>query len=98
MKLYLIHCGFYDESLCQGLYETHVNFFVVAKSFEEARLRAKQIPEFQRRRMHVDGLQEIAVVDGFKISLSQDLSLNHETQLFTNRHRDLAPASSKEIG
>jgi len=40
MQLYLVHCGFYDVELCDGLYESHVNFFVAAKSFEDARVQA----------------------------------------------------------
>ena len=32
MKLYLIHVGFYDSGLMDGLYEQHGNFFVVAKN------------------------------------------------------------------
>lgn len=44
MKLYMIHCGFYDPDLCDGLYEGHVNFFVAAESFEDARAKAKLIP------------------------------------------------------
>lgn len=26
MNLYLAHCGFYDTEVCDGLYESHVNF------------------------------------------------------------------------
>ena len=40
MKLYLVHCGFYDKDICDGLYESHVNFFVSADHFEEARQKA----------------------------------------------------------
>lgn len=91
MKLYLVHCGFYDADLCDGLYESHVNFFVAADSFEDARARAKQIPEFQRKRMHVDGLQEITAVAGNRVSLSPDESLRGETVIVNHKHRDLAP-------
>jgi len=51
MKLYLVHCGFYDPAVCDGLFESHVNFFVAAKNFEEARLNAKKLPEFQGKRI-----------------------------------------------
>ena len=37
MKLYLIHVGFYDSGLMDGLYEQHGNFFVVAKNVKEAK-------------------------------------------------------------
>ena len=49
MKVYLVHCGFYDPELCEGLYEGHVNFFVAAESFDDARAKAKLIPEFKVR-------------------------------------------------
>lgn len=91
MKLYLVHCGFYDAELCEGIYESHVNFFVVAQDFEDARLRAKQLPEFKAKRMHVDGLQEIAAVSGHRIELTQDIGLNGTTVITSNKHRDLAP-------
>ena len=91
MKLYLVHCGFYDKDVCDGLYESHVNFFVAAESFEEAKLKAKLIPEFQAKRMHVDGLQEVEAVNGYKLSLEQDTALNGQTIILNNKHRDLAP-------
>lgn len=91
MKLYLVHCGFYDSDLCDGLYESHVNFFVAAQSFEDARAQAKQISEFQKKRMHVDGLQEIQSVNGFKISLSSEAELEGKTIILNHKHRDLAP-------
>ncbi len=101
MKLYLIHCGFYDADLCGGLYESHVNFFVAANSFEEARAKAKLIPEFAAKRMHVDGLQEITAVNGHIVQLQEDLSLQGETVIQNHKYRDLAPkppvaAHSKE--
>ena len=91
MKLYLVHCGFYDSTVCDGLYESHVNFFVAATSFEEARIKAKQLPEFSAKRMHVDGLQEIAAVGGYRIQLAEDLSLENQTLILNHKHRDLAP-------
>jgi hypothetical protein len=91
VKLYLIHCGFYDADLCGGLYESHVNFFVAANSFEEARARAKLIPEFVTKRMHVDGLQEITAVNGHRVQLQEDPSLQGDTVILNHKHRDLAP-------
>ncbi|MEW6058317.1 MAG: DUF1543 domain-containing protein [Bdellovibrionota bacterium] len=91
MKLYLVHCGFYDTELCDGLYEGHVNFFVAAESFEEARARAKEIPEFKAKRMHIDGLQEILAANGFKINLTEDTQLEGQTIIRNHKHRDLAP-------
>ena len=63
----------YDPSICDGLYESHVNFFVVAESFEDARAKAKAIAEFQSKKMHVDGLKEIKMVNGYKLQLQADV-------------------------
>ena len=91
MKLYLIHCGFYDADVCDGLYESHVNFFVAANDFAEARLTAKQLPEFKAKRMHVDGMQEVSAASGYRVTLREDLSLEGRTQIINEKHRDLAP-------
>ena len=90
-KLYLVHCGFYDPELQDGIYESHVNVLVAATSFEEARAKAKLDPDFQKKRMHVDGLQEIEAVRGYRISLEEDASLEGKSLVTSNRHRDLAP-------
>jgi hypothetical protein len=91
MKLYLVHCGFYDSEVCDGLYESHVNFFVVAESFETARAKAKQIPEFQNKKMHVDGLQEIQSIGGYHIKPEYDAMLENKSTILNHKHRDLAP-------
>ena len=59
MKLYLIHVGFYDSELMDGLYEQHGNFFVVAKNVKEAKTRSKMKQVFQNKNMHIDGIQEL---------------------------------------
>ena len=91
MKLYLVHCGFYDSDLCDGIYESHINFFVVADSFETARVRVKDISSFKSKRMHVDGMQEISAIEGYRVSLNEDASLSGQTLILSNKHRDLAP-------
>lgn len=98
MNLFLVHCGFYDASVCDGLYESHVNFFVAAESFEDARVKAKTIPEFQNKKMHVDGLQEIRMVNGYKIQLQAgELKANH-TEIINFKHRDLALKPTVQTG
>ena len=91
MKLYLIHCGFYDSELCGGLYESHVNFFVAGENFDDARTKAKLILEFKTKHMHIDGLQEINAVAGLKVVLEADASLQGQTIVINHKHRDLAP-------
>jgi hypothetical protein len=96
LNLYLVHCGFYDTELLDGVYESHVNFIVTGESFEEARAKVKQEPDFQKKRMHVDGLQQIDAVRGCRITLTPDPALEGKTILTSSRHRDLAPKKSTE--
>jgi hypothetical protein len=91
MKLFLVHCGFYDGEVFDGVYESHVNFFVAAESFEDARAKAKLNPVFQGKKMHVDGLQSIEAVDGFRVALEADPALKGVSRVLGRRHRDLAP-------
>jgi hypothetical protein len=74
-----------------------VNFFVAAESFEDARTRAKLLPEFQAKRMHVDGLQEVQAVGGYRLRLEQDTSIAEVTQIINFKHRDLAPKAKLEV-
>ncbi|MBC7693081.1 MAG: hypothetical protein H7222_15060 [Methylotenera sp.] len=91
MKLYLVHCGYYDPEISQGIYEFHVNFMVAAENFEMARANVKEKPEFKTKRMHVDGAQELEAVDGYRIELNSDASLAGESRVTPLHHRDLAP-------
>ncbi len=90
-KLFLIHCGYYDAEVGGGLFESHVNYFVVAESVEMARERAKTIAELRAKRMHIDGIQEISAVGGYRILLQEDASLGGETKLVNFNFRELAP-------
>lgn len=89
LKLFLVHCGYYDRDLCDGVYEFHINLPVVAESFEEAKKRVRENPEFQKKKMHVDGLQEMKLVNGYRIRLEKDAERPFDTVLISNRHRDL---------
>ena len=91
MKLYLVHCGYYDPSLCDGVYENHINLMIAAESFEDAKVRVKSRPEFKLKRMHVDGLHEVQAVDGWKVSMEQDAALDGQTRLVPMNYRGLAP-------
>jgi hypothetical protein len=88
MKLYLIHCGFYDPEVCDGIYEGHVNLFVVAESFEQAKRQVRLDPAFKLRRMHVDGVQQVDAVHGHRITATPDPSLEGRAVLTRERHRD----------
>ena len=65
MKLFQIHTGFYDpKDISNGFYEGHTNFFVCAKAVKEKK-------EFKKYKMHIDGIQEISSVDGYKVVLKK---------------------------
>jgi hypothetical protein len=91
MKLYLVHCGFYDENVGGALYENHINVFVVANSFEEARVEAKKLDVVKEKKMHIDGMQEIEAVQGFDVLLRANEDLEGKSLLKTHKHRELAP-------
>lgn len=90
ISLYLVHCGFYDSNLCEGIYEFHANLFVVANSTEEARAKAKLLPDYRLKKMHVDGLQEITAIEGLRIQFIEDASLSGQSMITSHKHRDLA--------
>ena len=72
MKLFMVHVGYYDKSIGEGIYETHLNYFIVAEDAKEAKNKAYRLPEFQERSMHIDGMKEISSVDGCKVILEED--------------------------
>ena len=49
MKLFMVHVGYYDKSIGEGLYETHLNYFVAAEDAKGAKKKAQQLSEFQER-------------------------------------------------
>ena len=72
MKLYLIHSGFYDLELMGGLYEQHTNYIVVAENIQEAKQKAKKNTVYNKNKMHIDGIQELIAIDGYRIKLVKD--------------------------
>ena len=72
MKLYLIHVGFYDPNIMDGLYEQHVNYFVVAENIKDAKKKALQNSIYKKKKMHIDGIQELNIIDGYRINLIWD--------------------------
>ena len=69
MKLYLIHVGFYDPELMDGLYEQHGNYFVAAGNVQEAKIQISENPTFKHKKMHIDGIKEVNAVDGYQVTL-----------------------------
>jgi Domain of Unknown Function (DUF1543) len=94
VKLFLVHCGFYDPEVGDGVYESHVNFFVVAEDFAEARMRVKKNPIFLNKRMHIDGLQQVEAIDGYRVNLDLDKELDGRSQVLSHRYNELLPKKS----
>jgi Zn/Cd-binding protein ZinT len=91
--LYLVHCGYCDHQL-GGVYESHVNFFIAAESFEDARVKAKRLDEFQSKRMHIDGMQQIASVQGYLVNLTLDPVMDQKSSIIGRTHRELSQGRS----
>ena len=72
MRLFLVHAGFYDENVSGGFYESHTNYFVVAEDVKDAKSKAKEISEYKKKKMHIDGIKELDTVNGYKIVLEKN--------------------------
>ena len=62
MKLFLVHAGFYDKNVSDGFYESHTNYFIVAEDVKEAKKKAKEIHEYKKKKMHIDGIRELSLI------------------------------------
>ena len=71
MKLFQVHTGFYDPNISDGFYEGHTNIFICAKDEKEARKKVKEKEEYIKFKMHIDGIQEITIVDDYKVELNK---------------------------
>ncbi|HET9239868.1 MAG TPA: DUF1543 domain-containing protein [Oligoflexus sp.] len=90
-RLYMVHCGYYDPSVGQGLFENHTNFFVCAEDFEDARAQARENAEFKRLKMHIDGLMEIETVSGHRVILQEDKKLAGVTRTRSLKYGSRTP-------
>ena len=89
-RLFLVHCGFYDPEVLNGIFEMHVDLFVIASDLASARVQAKAHPTYQKKRMHIDGVQEIEAIEGHRIRLEADASLKGEDRIISHTYRSLA--------
>ncbi len=70
MKLFIVHAGYYDNEI--GIYELHTNFIVAADNVSEVKKIIKERDIFKKKNMHIDAVQEIECVDGYKVILIED--------------------------
>lgn len=89
MKLYFIHCGFYDEEISDGIYEFHLNIPVVASDLEAAKTKVRQNPAFIQKKMHIDGIQELRKIDGYELIVQRSPSLSDGHEISNICYRDL---------
>jgi hypothetical protein len=87
MNLYLVHCGFYDDEISDGIYEFHVNIPIAAATLEEANGKVRLESAFIKKKMHIDGIQAIESVSGYRIEVIPDH--NKQTHIRSHQHRDL---------
>lgn len=90
-RLYMVHCGFYDAAVGNGLFEGHTNIFVCAEDFEEARSKAREHPDFKRLKMHIDGLLEIQTVEGHHVLVQKDKKLQGATRIRSLKYGSRSP-------
>jgi hypothetical protein len=89
MRLYLVHYGFYDEDLSDGIFEFHINIPVAAVNADEAKQKVRLDPTFTKKKMHIDGMQEIRSVGGSAITLGPLTQITNETPINSIPYRDL---------
>lgn len=70
MKLFIVHAGYYDGEI--GIYELHTNFLVAAANVSDVKKAVKEKDIFRKKNMHIDAVQEIEVVDGYRVTLIED--------------------------
>ena len=70
MKLFIVHAGYYDDEI--GIYELHTNFLVAAANVGAVKKAMEEKDIFKKKNMHIDAVQEIEVVDGYKVNLIED--------------------------
>jgi|TARA_B100001142_G_C13956678_1_gene509384 hypothetical protein len=71
MKLFMVHVGFYDPSIGDGIYETHLNYFIAAENAKDAKSKTHELAQFKEKSMHIDGIKEISNVQGYDVILKE---------------------------
>ena len=69
MKLFMVHVGFYDDEVGEGIYESHINIFVVAGNPKSAKKKIMNMDKFRDKKMHIDGIKEINNVDDYEVHM-----------------------------
>lgn len=89
MKLFMVHVGFYDKSIGEGIYETHLNYFIAAEDSKDAKNKTHALKEFKDKSMHIDGIKEISSVQGYEVILKENAMQNHGEILSYDEAKEL---------
>ncbi|MDB9995574.1 DUF1543 domain-containing protein [Gammaproteobacteria bacterium] len=89
MKLYMVHVGFYDAEVGEGIYESHMNFFVAASNAKSAKKKTFNLEQFKNKKMHIDGIKEISDVEGYKVILEKSSYKNKSKVYSYNESKKL---------
>ena len=83
MNLYMVHVGYYDKNIGDGIYEILLNYFVAAASVKDAKKKTKSLEKFKKKPMNIDGIKEISNVGGNKVTLKESPEFD-EGVIFNN--------------
>ena len=87
MNLYIAHLGYYDSTI-GDIYELHTNVHVVAPDIKTARDKIISLPLYQSKNMHIDGIEELLMIDGYSIHATKSDSAQKANRSF--KHEDLS--------
>ena len=86
MKLFMVHVGFYDEEIGEGIYESHVNFFVAAGNAKSAKKKTFQMEKFKNKKCILMVLKRFLVLMDMRCLLSKIINTrNQELLLMMNQ-------------
>ena len=89
MKLFMVHVGFYDAEVGEGIYESHMNFFIAASNAKSAKKKTFNLEQFKNKKMHIDGIKEISDVEGYKVILEKSHHKNKSKVYSYNESKKL---------
>ena len=89
MRLFMVHVGFYDAEVGEGLYESHMNFFIAASNAKSAKKKAFNMEQYKAKKMHIDGIKEISDVEGYKVVLEKSSTKNQSKVYSYNESKKL---------
>ena len=85
----MVHVGFYDAEVGEGIYESHINFFVAASNAKSAKKKTFNLEQFKNKKMHIDGIKEISDVEGYKVILEKSSYKNKSKVYSYNESKKL---------